>query len=985
MPPKRGRSAKAKTPPKAKAAPKVKAKASPKTSLPAPAPAAVTASDAGSARNGALPTVEDIAKDKLTMLAAENWAPGIKITTDFKSELVDIIYKEELQGDNKSVSSRVMLLEFSCYLENYLWSNFNPATSTFDHTMSILLMVNEKFRGGLPAWETFQSREEIFPDFVKVVCELPFGERTGKREMTDEEKGTYILFLINCFQSLENKLIRESFLKLVSLPLWKQVTPQRMQIELEKYPQLRRHWDHLVTKDKKDSEAPPKNKKQKTAKQKTAAKDKAKENSGGSSASDNVLADLESTFLPDLVNLFLETLEAVPASAPLSRALLLFLERCVELLVDLISQLPTRRFLRLVLLDAQVAVRCKLAVLGERPEGRLFKQMLQMFNFYMRFEINDQTGMPLSQRDMTDMHYTRLQLVQRIAFKYFGSSPGDPLRDFALCGIGSISSREALLRHFGKLPLESLKSICARLCLLPPHEGGEGAAEGVLTLSRPLLQEVLVSAHEKHRSQIDLFNHMPLYPTEELLWDENLVPFGQYNGEAVLALPKLNLQFLTFHDYLLRSFNLFRLESSYEIREDMNDVIKRVDAKRLVDGRTVFNGWARMAVPIDSFSVTEVKKPNIGETKPAEVKAEVNFELSQFSGYIRDEWDQLREHDVMFLVTIRATAMDASAGIRGHEEAQQNGDKTGSSRREEDSTFPQRYGVVAVRGCEVVQLKDEEGVSLNDMSGKPDQRGGGAVGNKRTATVRLDCAQYQQDMADANDVYDTVNLLIRRKAKENNFKAILETIRDLMNVASVNKAVPTWLHDVFLGYGDPASASFGSVDDGGQQPTLDFKDTFVNATHARSSFPEEDFEVVFEDEQGDAITENSPPPPYRLRFKASESSSKGKDGAKGAKGKETVVITPYTPPNPGPYPQDQPRKNGVKFTPVQTRAIRAGLNHGLTMVVGPPGTGKTDVAVQIISNLYANFPGQRIIVVTHSNQALNDLFEKSMERVSVRV
>ena len=46
------------------------------------------------------------------------------------------------------------------------------------------------------------------------------------------------------------------------------------------------------------------------------------------------------------------------------------------------------------------------------------------------------------------------------------------------------------------------------------------------------------------------------------------------------------------------------------------------------------------------------------------------------------------------------------------------------------------------------------------------------------------------------------------------------------------------------------------------------------------------------------------------------------------------------------------------------------------MVVGPPGTGKTDVAVQIISNLYQNFPQQRTLLITHSNQALNDLFEK---------
>jgi len=54
------------------------------------------------------------------------------------------------------------------------------------------------------------------------------------------------------------------------------------------------------------------------------------------------------------------------------------------------------------------------------------------------------------------------------------------------------------------------------------------------------------------------------------------------------------------------------------------------------------------------------------------------------------------------------------------------------------------------------------------------------------------------------------------------------------------------------------------------------------------------------------------------------------------------------------------------------------MQSGLTLVVGPPGTGKTDVAVQIISNIYHNFPSQRTLIVTHSNQALNQLFEKIM-------
>lgn len=61
-------------------------------------------------------------------------------------------------------------------------------------------------------------------------------------------------------------------------------------------------------------------------------------------------------------------------------------------------------------------------------------------------------------------------------------------------------------------------------------------------------------------------NNVPLYPTEELIWDESRVPHEFYAGDGCLALPKLGLQFLTLQDYLLRNFQLFQLESTYEIR-----------------------------------------------------------------------------------------------------------------------------------------------------------------------------------------------------------------------------------------------------------------------------------------------------------------------------------------------------------------------------------------------------------------------------------
>ncbi|CAJ0926916.1 unnamed protein product [Ranitomeya imitator] len=111
-----------------------------------------------------------------------------------------------------------------------------------------------------------------------------------------------------------------------------------------------------------------------------------------------------------------------------------------------------------------------------------------------------------------------------------------------------------------------------------------------------------------------------------------------------------------------------------------------------------------------------------------------------------------------------------------------------------------------------------------------------------------------------------------------------------------------------------------------QIPTLDFNDTFLSLDHLKACFPGHQVKVTVQD----------------------------------------------------PSLHQAPFRNTIQFTATQTEAIRAGMQPGLTMVVGPPGTGKTDVAVQIISNLYHNFPEQRTLIVTHSNQALNQLFEKIM-------
>lgn len=221
---------------------------------------------------------------------------------------------------------------------------------------------------------------------------------------------------------------------------------------------------------------------------------------------------------------------------------------------------------------------------------------------------------------------------------------------------------------------------------------------------------------------------------------------------------------------------------------------------------------------------------------------------------------------------------------------------------------------------------------------------------ERTYRVILDPNQYKLDMDNlkakniTEDVYSTFNVFVRRRPKENNFKAILESIRDLMNTHFV---VPTWLRDLLLGYGSPGSASYVNLKDPKPSAMLDFCDTFLSGEHLLSSFP------GYEIDMSKATS-----PPYKLTFQ----------DLQGASDEKRIVVESHRIPNRGPYPQNQPKRNQVRFTPTQVEAIKSGMQPGLTLVVGPPGTGKTDVAVQIISNLYHNFPQQVCSQTKYTNK-----------------
>lgn len=834
----------------------------------------------------AMDTSDKLSRDQIVNeLASKNW-PSIVSPEKVDVNFVTDTYDKYIKGSDFD-GRRLQSFEMSGYLENYLWPGYGKeGTNGKSYLMSIILMVNSKMKERVPAWISFRSLPDHFDTFFSSVSALLLED-----DLSLSERTSLLVFWSHSINSIEEPLIRQQIQRYTSFPIWINLTEKRRESEFKQTAKLKKYWNVILKKDK-------------------ALDEKGLE---------RVL--FERKFLFKLIKLFFQILDSFPSieeqpslDGKQARKVK-FCERIIDLLIDIESLLQTRRFVNVLLDDMHVVVYCRKSNLFHRPsDGKLFTQLLEVLVFYTRFEIDDFTGEALSEKQMLEKNYERMFNLQKMVYKMHP----DIMKSFYLSNIDSINTRKELMKHFDSLSQEQLRQICVSNGLL-------GTLEESQNCEKSILLEIIAFVYEKFTSQLQTLNEFPLYPTEEVIWDENMVPLEHFAGDRCLPLPKLNLQFLTLQDYLLRNFHLFRLEATYEIRKDIEDAVYRMKPYRHESGGYFFGGWARMALAIDTLVITQVKSPNLGDKYPSKVKADIRVNLN-VRKEVKKEWESLRKHDVCFLINVKPLL---PPGSQYHY----------------NEDFRSQVGLQFIRGCEIEGMLDGHGNLIDETTNEKPS----FDTDFRTFRVVLDGNQYGRDVekfaSKFETFYEGFNIIVRRKPEENNFKAVLETIRDLMNVQFV---VPDWLNDVLLGFGDPSSANYVNLPN--QLKTLDYKDTFINIEHLKSSFPDYNIE----------LKDSSSQPPFKITFED----------------EHRLIVYPYSLPNRGPYPSEAVKKNAVKFTIKQVQAITSGMQPGLTLIVGPPGTGKTDVAVQIISNIYHNFPDQRTVIVTHSNQALNQIFEK---------
>ena len=730
---------------------------------------------------------------------------------------------------------------------------------------------------------------------------------------------THLLsFVIGAFQSLDSGLVRKECAPLVGISIWHNLYADAVrERHFEEHPVLRKAW-------------------------RAASK-------RFDAADETVQARLrfERSWLFTLLLDFVDQLYNSNTREEI-RDNLAYCERFTELLTDLQSQLPTRRYVNALIQDLNTLPAIRLSPMYSDEDNGLFRDLSGLMSHFTHFPIDDQTGRQLSKLEYDQRHYDTLAKLQRTGYAAFQ----EKLQLMALANYGSIGNREELEGHLRALSDDEVVQLCSLMALRTEYP-----TSSFLVRDRAFYTETLLDLAEQKPIFKDSVRDMPILPTEKILYETTFLRNESYNGEKPLAIPRLNLQYLAMGDFLWRSFILYRAESFYGIRKDLEDVVKRMKP-RGKGANTTFGGVSMMALQIMKPAIVDVAPSKVGEEHPAYVRAEIILDVSRLKYPVRRDWEQLRPDDVVFLLA-----------AEGYEDvAMHNGSHN------ELNTGPQ-FGLHKLRCAQVVQIQDENGRQLREQAHAD---GFAPRVRQRRLIVNIDAKQYKADMDHASEgrpnVYEHINLVVRRKGRENNFLPILESIRRL-TLSDI--PAPSWLQEVFLGYGDPASATYKRLSN--QRHSIDFRDTFLDWEHLLQALPGKSVEPK-------EAAQTPLTPPYVVQFPAASeteivparpSKKRRRDQVEVAQPlHESLQVSTYKPPNMGPYPTDAPKLNAVRFTPAQIEAITSGTQPGLTVVLGPPGTGKTDVATQIISNIYHNFPDQRTLLIAHSNQALNQLFQK---------
>ena len=253
---------------------------------------------------------QDEAVDKWYELAQRHWlnsdTPKIRPET-LKKELWNPLEAESFP------SSSLASLESLQILERLLWPSYSDE-ATDQHVLLITVLVSFKQRGRLQDWDLFSDRQDAFSSLFRRVLSLSLDD-----SLSHQSRLFLLDFILASFQCLEKDFLRRECAPLVSVAILHNIHDEAARDRLlESRPGGRKAW---------------------RASQKRY--DGAEKHSQARMRFDRAW----------LYSMILDFYRRINKPHTLPNLELLYCEKFLELLTDLISQLPTRRYSRLLLSD----------------------------------------------------------------------------------------------------------------------------------------------------------------------------------------------------------------------------------------------------------------------------------------------------------------------------------------------------------------------------------------------------------------------------------------------------------------------------------------------------------------------------------------------------------------------------------------------------------------------------------------------------------
>jgi len=456
----------------------------------------------------------------------------------------------------------------------------------------------------------------------------------------------------------------------------------------------------------------------------------------------NIYNSPDSTFILNLLQTFWQSLSQLNNNPEKSEKLIYFCQKFLQLLVALILHSKTSLFIKSIITDHNVLILLKNSKIMNLKEGAILDKQRDLLDFYMNCSNKNQ-------EEKISQDNEKLGLLFKIMYKYFG----DRLNKTSTQFVGKLNSKENLEELLSQLDEDETNKLCIYLGIPRPSSELTKMLFGEDINYSDILKEIIKNYYDDTIHNFKEIMDVPMFPTEEILWDFEELPYKTYPN-STLALPYLSYSNNSFEDLISRIYWIYRLDSAYFIRQDIENIISEIEPYFENSLELKYKNTSNYATRISRFIIKYVKPPLVGQKQPSEIRAEISLNFAGLSEDQISEWNNLQPGEPLFLISFN---LDNKSELVG-------------------PNFQAKYRIKAVRGCELSQMyTDSE--------------------NKRILNVFLDPFQYKQDSENENQLI--FNLVIRGTKKNNGkFLSILKMLRELMK--NREKLLPEFIKNSFV-------------------------------------------------------------------------------------------------------------------------------------------------------------------------------------------